>query len=167
MNSQRVRLTVMLVILALVAIGLFYQESMKRRAAPPVPSAPPAPSAKPLTAGNTDAPIKVNAFYPLNEGHKFIGDYLIAFAKAHPDQVYVTVTDMQSQEGRKAWEGSGLTCAGVLVNGTTKHELKRNGKTETVDLTKRMGINWQQQDFEDLVKQLLAAKDKPAAANPA
>jgi len=159
MSSHRVRLALMLVILALVTAGFLYQEAMKRK---PAPSPPSTASDKPLAAGNTNAPIKVSAFYPLNEGHKFIGDYLLAFAKAHPDQVYVTVTDMQTPSGRKAWEGSGLTCAGVLVNGTTKHELKRNGKTESVDLIKRMGVNWQKEDFEALVKQLLADKNKKA-----
>ena len=149
------RLTLLVVVLGFVGIAFLFQESRNRRQAP---SSSPLASAKPQEKGSASAPIKVVAFYPLNEGHKFIADYLLKFAEEHPDQVYARVYDMQTPEGMKQWRSSGLKCAGVLVNGKTKHDIKRDGKTVSVDLVKRMGTNWQQGDFEALVKQLTSAK---------
>lgn len=159
MATARTRLAVLVIVLLLVAIGFFFQENRKRQQAPP--PAPPVTAAKPQESGSANAPIKAVAFYPLNEGHKFIADYLLKFAEEHPDQIHVTVYDMQSPDGMKQWQSSGLTCAGVLVNGKTKHSVKRaDGKTEEVDFVKRMGVNWQQEDFEALVKQLSSAESK-------
>ena len=110
--------------------------------------------------GNADAPIKVEAYYPLNESHQFIVDYLFEFAEAHPDQVYVEVVDMQTPEGRKRWQDTGLSCAGVFINGKTQHQITIEGKTETVDFIKRMGVFWTSEDFEAVVKQLLEAAGK-------
>lgn len=156
MASWRTRLAVMLVLLVIVVAALVYQEAGRRKRSGRGPLA--TASAKPASGGNQDAPVKVVAFYPLNEGHKFIADYLLKFAAQNPNQVHVQVYDMQTPDGMKKWQKSGLTCAGVLVNGKTKHEIKRGDKTETVDLVKRMGVAWQEEDFEALVKQLSSAK---------
>jgi hypothetical protein len=67
---------------------------------------------------------------------------------------------MQSPEGMKQWQSSGLDCAGVLINGKTKHDIRRGDKTESVDFVKRMGVDWKQEDFEALVKQLSEANSK-------
>ena len=157
MSSARTRLIVLLIVLAVVAALFFFSESIKRH--PKTPSTSVA-TEKPLEGGNAGAPIKVVAFYPLNAGHKFIADYLLKFAGEHPDLVHVTAYDMQSPLGMKQWQSSGLTCAGVLINGKTKHDIRRGDKTESIDFVKRMGVNWKQEDFEALVKQLSEAKGK-------
>ena len=156
MNAIRKRLALWLVVFVVCLAAFLYQGMRTKRLASP-PTAAVATSG-PLTAGNPSAPIKVEAFYPLNPGHKAIGDYVLAFAKAHPDQVYVKVIDMQTPEGQKLWKTSGLTCAGVVTNGKTTHQVTRNGKTETVEFTKAMGGTWQKEDFVALVEQLSKAK---------
>jgi hypothetical protein len=106
--------------------------------------------------------VDIVAFYPLNAEHQYIADYLLEMEKAHPGEVRVKIYDMQSPEGREEWQGRGLTCAGVFVNGTTRHELTREGKTETVDFIKRMDVFWTRQDFEDVIDNLLQqAEGKP------
>jgi hypothetical protein len=157
MSSARTRLIVLSIILAVVAALFFFGETIKRH--PMTPSATVA-AEKGLEGGNATAPIKVVAFYPLNKGHKFIADYLLKFAAEHPDQVHVIAYDMQSPEGMKRWQSSGLTCAGVLINGKTKHDIKRGDKTESVDFVKRMGDSWKQEDFAALIGQLSEAKSK-------
>ncbi len=108
-----------------------------------------------VSLGSPDAPVKIVAYYPLNRDHQFIIDYLREFAEARPDEVSLTVWDMQSPEGRAKWAGCGLSCAGVFVNGSTHFEVERDGKTESVDLIKRMDSFWTQEDFEAVVQQAL------------
>jgi hypothetical protein len=122
--------------------------------APPV--APPGEPAKPAAAAQTaEVPVVIEAYYPMNESHKFIADYLKSVEAANPGKVKVSVYDMQSEEGRRKWAASGLSCAGVFVNGKTSYELTTDGKTETVAFLQRMEVNWTHQDFERVVKQIL------------
>ncbi len=115
----------------------------------PQPSEPAAEPAKPKTT------VMIEAYYPLNESHKFIADYLKEMEKANPGQVTVTVYDMQSEEGRKKWAASGLSCAGIFVNGSTHHEITKDGKTEGVDFLQRMDVFFAHEDFETVVKAIL------------
>lgn len=101
------------------------------------------------------AAVEIVAYYPFNPDHQFIVDYLKEFETKYPGQVTVEVNDMQSPEGRQKWATSGLSCAGVFVNGSTRHEIVKDGKTETVDFLKRMDSFWSREDFETVVKELL------------
>jgi ABC-type glycerol-3-phosphate transport system substrate-binding protein len=99
--------------------------------------------------------VKIEAYYPVNAGHQFIIDYLKEIEKKYPGQVKLDVYDTQTPEGRKKWSATGLSCSGVFVNGSTHHEITKNGKTEAVDFLKRMDDFWTREDFETVVKQLL------------
>jgi len=122
----------------------------------PSPAAPGAAApAQPTEAQKSAVPIEIVAYYPFNESHKFIADYLKSVEAANPGKVKVTVYDMQTEEGRKKWEKSGLSCAGVFVNGSTHQEITRNGKKEGVDFLQRMGVFWSHDDFETVLKQIL------------
>lgn len=121
-------------------------------------------------------PIAIEAYYPMNESHRFIADYLTSVEAANPGKIKVSVYDMQSDEGRKKWAATGLSCAGVFVNGSTRHELTRNGKTESFDFLQRMDVFWSHEDMEAVLKQLLEKsgetfvapkyQPKPAPAQP-
>lgn len=119
------------------------------------PPAAPAGPAEPAAAPESEVPVVIEAYYPLNESHKFIADYLKSVEAANPGKVKVSVYDMQSNEGRRKWASTGLSCAGVFVNGKTSYELTTDGKTETVAFLQRMDVMWAHQDFERVVKQIL------------
>jgi hypothetical protein len=120
----------------------------------------PAAKAGPGKAEAKKPAVEIEAYYPLNKDHKYIAEYLQKLAKAHAGQVSVKIFDMQTSEGRKAWSKTGLTCAGVFVNGKTKWEIKRGKKTESVSFLKRMDIFWERKDFETVVNQLLEQAKK-------
>jgi hypothetical protein len=139
------------VVCCLSALGCRGQETMP---AQPV-GAPDANEVAEIVVGPPDAPIKVEAYYPLNEGHQFIADYLKEFAEARPGQVRLEVVDFRTPAGAQRWESTGLTCAGVFVNGRTQYEITTDGETETVSFLKRMGVMWTEEDFEQVVDRLL------------
>lgn len=120
--------------------------------------------AVPVKLGPSNAAVKIVAYYPVNESHQYIVDYLKEFAEAHPAQVSLEVIDFRTPAGQKRWMDSGLQCAGVFVNGSTRHEIERNGETETADFIKRMDVFWTSEDFETVVNKLL---DKTGAAEDA
>lgn len=99
--------------------------------------------------------VVVEAYYPLNEGHQFIVDYLHEIEKANAGKVMVTIYDMQEEEGRKKWADSGLSCAGIFVNGSTHHEIIKDGKTESVDFLQRLDVFFAREDFETVIKTIL------------
>jgi hypothetical protein len=118
------------------------------------------PAPKPTVAPD-QVPIQIIAYYPLNESHTFIKDYLALVEKANPGNVTVEFIDMQSAEGREKWSDSGLSCAGIFVNGSTHHELLgADGKTESVDLLQRMDVFWSHEDFEKVLAQILTTAGK-------
>jgi ABC-type glycerol-3-phosphate transport system substrate-binding protein len=106
-------------------------------------------------AGEEKTSVEVVAYYPFNEDHQFIADYLEEFAAAHPGEVELEVVDFRTPEGRERWMTTGLGCAGVFIDGKTSHEITRGGKTETVNFIKRMNVFWTPEDFEAVVYQLL------------
>lgn len=162
---------ILLVMCCLVAAGCGSEET----AAPATPATPAGPSggvvgeipdeAALVKMGPEDAVVKLVAFYPNDEGHKFIVDYLKEFAEAHPDSVSLAAVDFRTPAGYEVWQPTGLGCAGVLVNGTAEWEIETDGKTEKVSFTKRMGVLWTQEDFEQVVNKLLAeaGASEPAA----
>lgn len=107
------------------------------------------------TPPEPEFPVVIEAYYPLNEAHQFIADYLYAIEKANPETVKVEVYDVQSPEGRKKWMTTGLSCAGVFVNGSTEHQIKRGDETETVNLLKRMDVTWTRDDLLAVVQKEL------------
>jgi ABC-type glycerol-3-phosphate transport system substrate-binding protein len=143
LSKKMLYLVLALLVVALVAAGCAGSKT-------------PAPAAKPAAA----TAVKIVAYYPLNKDHKYIADYLVALGKKHPDQIKVEVVDMQSPDGRTKWRTSGLSCAGVFVNGKTRWEVLRDGKKENVDFLKRMGSFWDQADFEAVVKQVMEDPSK-------
>jgi hypothetical protein len=137
----------------------------KTQAAAPAPtpeaSAPAqAPPAVDIRATAPKPVITLVAYYPLTKEHAYIIDYLKAVQKQHPKEISLTVYDMQSPEGRQKWSTTGLGCAGVFVNGKTHWEVKRAGKTESVDFIKRLDDFWPRQDFEAVIRQLLDEAQK-------
>jgi hypothetical protein len=93
--------------------------------------------------------------------HQFIADYLNSLTKKYPGKVTVEINDVQTSEGRKKWQKTGLGCMGTFVNGKTRYEVIRDGKKENVDFLKRMGSFWSKEDFEAVVKQLVIDPSKP------
>jgi hypothetical protein len=119
------------------------------------------PAEKAAAKSKPKAPVMIQAYFPVNSEHKFIKDYMEKFVKAHPKEVSLEFYDIQSPAGRKAWMKTGLTCAGVFINGKTKWNVKRaGGKTESVDFLKRMDVYWTRKDFETVVNQILAEAKK-------
>lgn len=107
------------------------------------------------TPPEPEFPVVIEAYYPLNPSHQFIADYVMAIAEANPDTVKAEVYDMQSPEGRKKWMTTGLSCAGIFVNGSTEHQIKRGDETETVNLLRRMDVTWTRDDLLAVIQQEL------------
>ena len=99
--------------------------------------------------------LQFDTCYALNPSHQFIADYVLAIGEANPDTVEVAVYDMQSPEGRKKWMTTGLSCAGIFVNGSTEHTIKRGDETETVNLLRRMDVTWTRDDLLAVIQQEL------------
>jgi len=154
------------IVLVLLIVGsLFVGCGQQGQTGQPPSATPERPSkspAAPLTSGATgeDVPVVIEAYYPLNEGHKFIADYLLGVGKANPETIRVTVYDMQTQVGREHWANSGLSCAGVFVNGSTRHELQGEGGPEVVNFLQRMDVFWNHEDFEAVLAQEFAKAGK-------
>ena len=156
----------LVVVMVIVVVGclvwLVYQQSSK--AGPPTARGPGEAVMGPERYGKPEAPIKVEAYYPLNEDHQFIVDYLRLFAEARPEQVSVVIYDMQSTIGRERWSATGLTCAGLIINGKTTYEITTEEGPQTVSFIKRPGAFWTEEDFEAVIDQLLEEGGKAADA---
>lgn len=113
------------------------------------------------------------AYYPFNESHKPSVDLVQSMAQKFPGKVAVEAYDFTTEDGRQKWFTSGLSCAGVLINGKTDWPVLRGGKPGTVSFQKREGILWTADDLQAVVKQLIedptkpaVLKGKPASAKP-
>jgi len=101
------------------------------------------------------------AYYPFNASHKPSVDMVMKVAAKYPGKVTAEAYDFTTPEGRDKWFTSGLSCAGVLINGTTEWNVIRSGKPEKLSFQKREGILWTESDLNEVVKQLVEDPKKP------
>jgi hypothetical protein len=99
--------------------------------------------------------VVIEAYYPFTEKHQFIADYLRTLPKKYGPDVSVELIDMETDEGHARWEKTGLSCAGVFVNGKTSATLTKDGKPRKVHFLKRMDVQWQRSDLEKAIEQEL------------
>ncbi len=162
---------ILVVAAALMVVGCAGKTQSPQTASP---SAGAALSQATAAAEKPKTPVVIEAYYPFNEGHKFIADYLKSLEISNPGKITVTLYDYQQEDARKKWRATGLSCAGVFVNGKTHHEIVTNGKKEGVDFLQRMDVFWAHKDLETVIKQILkdagqtftSPNYKPAAAAP-
>lgn len=113
------------------------------------------------------APIKSNkqvllqAYYPFNEEHQFIADYVQSLPGKYGDSVKVEIIDFRKEEGYEKWRASGLTCGGILFNGKYSVNIDMGGEVKNVRLLRRPGMGWEKAELEAAIVQALKGT-KPA-----
>ncbi len=157
------------VCLALVAAGCSKQEQNPTppppREAVPVAGAPAAPNAPAamefcdFKGGPESAPVKVVAYYPGR--HENTLEAIKRLLETFPGQVSVEIVDWRRPEGLKRRDESGLTCAGITINGKNAFDLEIDGKTAKVMFVRGIDGDWTEQDLVAAVKQELNRAAKP------
>jgi len=99
--------------------------------------------------------VVLEAYYPFNENHQFIADYLQSLPKKYGPDVSVELIDMETDEGHARWEKTGLSCGGVFVNGKTSATVTEAGQAREVHFLGRMDVQWQRSDLEKAIEQEL------------
>jgi ABC-type glycerol-3-phosphate transport system substrate-binding protein len=106
----------------------------------------------------TAAKVVVEAYYPFNEEHLSIKDYLETLPQKFNGQVKVNCIDFRSDEGYVRWRKTGLSCGGILINGKSKFTIQKEGKEQEVEFLKRMDLFWSKEDLELVIKQEIGKK---------
>ena len=115
-----------------------------------------------IERGEKKARVKIEAYYPLNQEHQPIADLVLGFAEKYPGEVYVRVADFRSDQGKKLWYDSGLTCGGIQING--KSEILLEGKKEPTRFLQAIDVYWTQEELEAAVAEAVkAARSSPSA----
>ena len=108
--------------------------------------------------GNAQAKVIIQAYYPFNEEHVFIKDYLETLPKKFNGQVSVECVDFRNDEGYVLWRKTGLACGGILINGKNKFTINKDGSPKEVEFLKRTGLVWNNDDLEAAINQELEKK---------
>jgi len=99
--------------------------------------------------------VVIEAYYPFNEEHIFMKDYLESFAGKYNGKVKVECIDFRDDEGYVRWRKTGLTCGGILINGKNKFKIDIDGQPKDIEFIKRMDMFWTKDELEAVVKQEL------------
>ncbi|MBL7130007.1 MAG: molybdate ABC transporter substrate-binding protein [Candidatus Omnitrophica bacterium] len=95
--------------------------------------------------------VKIEAYFPFNEEHKFIADYLKTFEKKFPGKVSLRLIDFRSPDGYDQWRKSGLSCGGVLINGMSAFDIETPDGPKTIRFLRRLDTFWTREDFEKVL----------------
>jgi len=112
-----------------------------------------AADAKPI-----QATIKVTAFYPGNEGHKHVRDFIEGLNKEYPGKVRAEFLDFTAGEGFKRWREAKLTCGTVMIDGSYDWTYEKNGKPRQVIFQMAMDGQWNKDDVRGVIEKLLKEK---------
>lgn len=103
----------------------------------------------------SDVKVKIDAYFPFNEEHKFIGDYLKTFEKKYPGRVSVRLIDFRTSDGYDEWRKTGLSCGGVLINGKSEFDIDTPEGKKTIRFLRRVDTFWSREDFEKALEKEL------------
>jgi len=96
--------------------------------------------------------VKIEAYYPFNEEHKFVGDYLKTFEKKYPEKVSVRLIDFRTSEGYDEWRKTGLSCGGILINDKSEFDIDSSDGKKTIRFLRRVDTFWSREDFEKVIE---------------
>jgi molybdenum ABC transporter molybdate-binding protein len=99
--------------------------------------------------------VTIQAYYPFNDEHLYIKDYLETLPQKFNGQVRVECVDFRSDEGYVIWRKTGLSCGGILINGKSKFSINKNGQSKEVEFLKKIDLFWTKDELEQAVKQEL------------
>jgi molybdate transport system substrate-binding protein len=80
------------------------------------PGPPPRPNPPLFSMGQPNAKVRVEAFYPLDDEHKWVVTTLHDAAQTFGEKVLIRAFDIGTDWGRREWQKRGLQCGGVLIN---------------------------------------------------
>lgn len=123
-----------------------------------VPGAPGSSEFCDFKGGPDDAVVKVVAYYPGR--HEDTLAAVKHLLEAFPQQVSVEIVDWRRPAGLKRRDGSGLTCAGVTINGKNAFDLEMQGKTAKVLFVRAIDGEWTAEDLTAAVQQEIAKAAK-------
>jgi molybdate transport system substrate-binding protein len=105
--------------------------------------------------GEAKVKVTVQAYYPFNEEHLYIKDYLETLPQKFNGQVKVECVDFRNDEGYVLWRKTGLACGGILINGKNKFSINKDGQVKEVEFLKKIDLFWTKDELESVVKQEL------------
>lgn len=103
-----------------------------------------------------NAKVRVQAFYPGNEGHAHIKKMIEALPGKFGDDVSSEFVDFTSDEGFDKWQAAGLSCGAILINDQQTWTYEKDGKPVEVTFKMAMGGEWTEEDLNAVIKKLLA-----------
>ena len=104
------------------------------------------------TAALDTKKVKIEAYYPFNEEHKFVSDYLETFEKKYPGEVSVRLIDFRTSEGYDEWRKTGLSCGGILINDKSEFDIETSNGKKTIRFLRRVDTFWSREDFEKVIE---------------
>lgn len=99
--------------------------------------------------------VLIQAYFPFNEEHLYIKDYLETLPQKFAGRVRVECVDFRSDEGYVLWRKTGLSCGGILINGKNKFSIEKDGQVKEVEFLKKIDLFWTKDELEAAVKQVL------------
>jgi len=97
------------------------------------------------------AKVKIDAYYPFNEEHKLVGDYLKTFEKKYPGKVSVRLIDFRTSDGYDEWRKTGLSCGGIIINGKSEFDIDTLDGKKTIRFLRKVDAFWSKEDFEKVI----------------
>jgi molybdate transport system substrate-binding protein len=116
--------------------------------------------APPAALAKEGVKITLEAYYPFNEEHLVIKEYLFSLPDKYGGRVKVDCIDFRSDQGYTRWRKSGLSCGGILINGKSKFNIQVAGQSKEVEFLKGLDLYWTKEELEAAIDQELLAVNK-------
>ncbi|MDP2910896.1 MAG: molybdate ABC transporter substrate-binding protein [Candidatus Omnitrophota bacterium] len=99
--------------------------------------------------------VTIEAYYPFNEEHKSVGDYLKTFEKKYPGKISVRLIDFRASDGYDEWRKTGLSCGGIIINGKSEFDIDTPDGKKTIRFLRRVDTFWSREDFEKVINSIM------------
>ncbi|NIM05374.1 MAG: hypothetical protein GTO55_04640 [Armatimonadetes bacterium] len=107
--------------------------------------------------GPDTAKVQIEAYYPLNEKHTKMMEFLVAMVDKYPDKVQVTLWDFRTPEGGEACkEAFGKICGGIRINGKSDFTVDIEGESKEINTLGGEWVYWTKPEVEAAVAQVVA-----------
>ena len=112
------------------------------------------------SASLEETQVIVEAYYPFNEEHLFIKDYLLSLETKYKGKIKVDCIDFRSDAGYTRWRKTSLNCAGIFINGKNKFKIETKGQIKEIEFIRTMDVFWTKEDLEAVIERELISLEK-------
>jgi hypothetical protein len=127
----------------------------------------PLPAKPYLEWGDSDARVRILAFFLIDDRHKPLMDLFKGLAEQYRGKVYIKYVDYRTPEGQGTLQATKAAPDSLMINKSNEFEIRAKPHPYTIQFSQEIGRYWTADDLKAAVAQAVSDAYAPGRGKPA